>query len=91
MNGRYRKQRTSCPGDLIADVDASDLARARAAVARGIQAAENEWIPSHVIASALALELQNCIAGNQPSTEVATYLRKLADVISKDEWTVDCH
>ena len=59
---------------IIAGVDASDLVRARAAVNSGVQSAQKEWIPSHLIVSALALELQDQISAGEHSNELSIYL-----------------
>ncbi len=76
---------------IIEDVNASDLARARAAVAEGVEKAQRDWIPHHLIVSALALELQTCVSGHEPSSEVAGYLRKLADLISDEASSAGYH
>jgi hypothetical protein len=68
----------------IAGVDASDLARARAVVNQGVEAAKKEWIPTHLVVCALALELQNQISDTEPSAELSTYLHRLADFVSAD-------
>ena len=69
---------------LINSVDTADLERARAAVSKGVREAQDAWIPNHLIASALLLELRACISGDQPSDELARYLRQLADMVDGD-------
>ncbi|MFT4853534.1 MAG: hypothetical protein ACI9B8_002768 [Sulfitobacter sp.] len=76
---------------LIAEVNASDLARAREAIAGGIKSAKEQWIPSELVVYALALELQSQIAGEQPSPELAIYLRRLADFVSADSTSIHRH
>ncbi|MDG1204147.1 MAG: hypothetical protein P8N51_02120 [Pseudomonadales bacterium] len=68
----------------IAGVDAKDLARARAAVNQGVESAQKQWIPTHLVVCALALELQNQISDSEPSAELSTYLHRLADFVSAD-------
>lgn len=70
------------PQALIAGVDAEDLARARSQISEGVRSAQAQWIPSHLIVSALALELQEQIAGEQPSPELSLYLRRLSEFVS---------
>ena len=65
--------------ELIAQVDSEDLARARSEVADAIQRAQDAWIPGHLIASALALELQSFLTANEPPDNPASILRRLAD------------
>lgn len=69
--------------ELIAEVDAADLERAREAIAEAVQNARDEWIPNYLITSALALELQACIVVDQGSDEAAAFLRRLADAIAE--------
>ncbi|MBT3564903.1 hypothetical protein N8881_04640 [Pseudomonadales bacterium] len=76
---------------IIAGVDASDLVRARAAVNSGVQSAQKEWIPSHLIVSALALELQDQISAGEHSNELSIYLRRLADFVSANPSSTGRH
>ncbi len=64
--------------ELIAEVNASDRAQARQAVASGVQSAQNQWIAAPVIAEALALELMALVQRNHADAQVANYLRTLA-------------
>jgi phage-related tail fiber protein len=68
----------------IAVVDASDLARARAAVNQGVLSAKEQWIPTHLVICALALELQNQISDSEPCAELSAYLHLLANFVSAD-------
>jgi hypothetical protein len=77
--------------ELIVEVEATDLLRARGAVARGVQAARDEWIPVHLIADALALELRSFALGVQPAQRVANFLRVLADSIDDLDHRHDVH
>ena len=78
------KKRTSqqAAEAAIAGVDASDLARARAAVNQGVESAKKAWIPTHLVICALALELQNQLSDSEPSAELSAYLHRLADFVS---------
>ncbi len=76
---------------LIAEVDASDLAQARDLIAKGVQTLQKQWIPTHLIVSALALELQDQIAGEVPSPELTVYLRRLADFVSYESELIEKH
>ena len=76
---------------IIAGVDASDLVRARAAVNSGVQSAQKEWIQSHLIVSALALELQDQISAGEHSNELSIYLRRLADFVSANPSSTGRH
>jgi len=67
--------------DLIAEVEAADLLRARAAIARGVQAARDEWIPAHLIGDALAHELIALMQSARADFDSASYLRALADAV----------
>jgi hypothetical protein len=69
---------------IIASVNASDLARARSAVKDGVQAAQKQWIPTHLIVCALALELQDQISDGEPLNELTIFLRRLADFVSAE-------
>jgi hypothetical protein len=69
---------------LIAEVNASDLLRAREVIAGGIRSAKEQWIPTDLVVYALALELQSQIAAEQPSPELAIYLHRIADFVSAE-------
>ena len=67
--------------DLIAEVEASDRAAARKAIAQGVQAAQAQWIEAPLIAEALALELIAVAEVAQHSRLITANLRKLADAL----------
>mgnify|MGYP001168970058 FL=1 len=70
--------------DLAAEADDQDLARARAAITEGVKTARDSWIPKHLVAQALVLELQACIV-DEDSLAVVEFLRRMADTIEKPE------
>ncbi len=69
--------------ELVAEVDAADLIRAQKIVAKAVQTARDAWLPSHLIAEALLLELESCIT-TEDQHVVANFLRNLADAIDRD-------
>lgn len=64
--------------DLILQVDADDLERARVLINDAKKRAEKAWIPGNMIASALALELHNCLLTSDEPDEVVDLLRRIA-------------
>ncbi|MDA0804611.1 MAG: hypothetical protein O3A23_03100 [Proteobacteria bacterium] len=91
MSDNSNNAEQKCPEAIIAGVDASDLIRARTAVASGVQLAQKEWIPSHLIVCALSLELQGQLVDAEASNDLAIYLRRLADFFSTEAPTTDRH
>ena len=71
--------------DVVTSIDAEDLARARSAIAGGVKAAEDQWLPVHIIASAMAMELQDYVLNTHSGTDMASYLRQLAELVSLEE------
>jgi hypothetical protein len=69
--------------ELIAEAEAVDLLRARTAIARGVQAARDDWIPVHLIGDALAHELIALLQGTGAFVDSARYLRALADAVER--------
>ena len=67
--------------EYIAEVEASDRAAARKAVAQGVQTAQEQWIEAPLIAEALALELMSVARINHSNGMIAAYLRELADAL----------
>jgi len=63
--------------------EAEDLSRARSVVAEAVERAREAWIPGNSIASALALELQTCLATSDDPEEVAKLLRQIASSIDQ--------
>jgi hypothetical protein len=82
---------TTSTARLIAEVNASDLARAREAIAIGIKSANEQWIPTELVVYALALEMQSQVAEGMPSLELASYLRRVADFVSAVSTSADRH
>ena len=70
---------------LAASIDAEDLARARSAISGGVKAAEEQWLPVHLIASALAMELQDYVLSTNSGADMASYLHQLAELVSLAE------
>jgi hypothetical protein len=91
MNRKPENNQKRCREAIIAGVNASDLTRARTAVKAGVQSAQNQWIPTHLIVCALALELQDQISDGEPSRELMVYLRQLADFFSSEVRQSDRH
>ena len=73
---------------IISDVQTSDRAAAREAIANGVEAAQAQWIEAPLIAEALALELIEIASHNHSAEQVAGYLREVAQHL---EATVDVH
>ena len=67
--------------ETLAEVDASDRRRAQSAITDGVRAAQDQWIGAHYIAKALTLELVAIAHTHQSATQVASYLRELAQSI----------
>ena len=89
MSGRLKpKLGAEETEELISEVNASDRQQARAAIADGVRAAENQWLEARFIAEALALELMSVSRRADSPIEVAAHLRALADVL---EAQVDVH
>jgi len=77
--------------ELIAEVDAGDLARARDIVARSIRNCSDEWIAPWLIADALAMELVSYAGQHTSSGAVAGYLRELAASLDADDGKKQMH
>ena len=71
--------------EIVASIDADDLARARSAIADGVKVAEEQWLPVHIVASALAMELQDYVLTTHSGADMASYLRQLAELVSLAE------
>ncbi len=65
--------------ELISEVSASDRQKARLAIAKGVQAAQDQWIEAPLIAEALSVELVNVARHSVPGAQIAAYLRELAE------------
>lgn len=65
----------------MAEVDAADRQKARAAIADGVKAAQDQWLEARFIAEALALELMATAKRDASTAEVAAHLRALAEAI----------
>lgn len=70
--------------ELAAQVDHQDLKHARTAISEAVQTARDAWIPKHLIAQALALELQACIV-DEDASAVVNFLRHMADTIDESK------
>ena len=70
--------------ELAAQVDHQDLKHARTAISEAVQTARDAWIPKHLIAQALALELQACIV-DEDASAVGNFLRHMADTIDESK------
>ncbi len=69
--------------ELVAEVDAADLMRARKIIAEALQSARDAWLPGHLIVEALILELESCVT-SEDQHAVANFMRNLADAIDED-------
>ncbi len=58
------------PSELILQVDAEDLERARSIITEATQKARKSWIPERLIAGALYLELQTILKNFEQSGEI---------------------
>ena len=58
------------PSELILQVDAEDLERARSIITEATQKARKSWIPERLIAGALYLELQTILKNFEQSDEI---------------------
>ena len=70
--------------ELAAQVDHQDLKHVRTAISEAVQTARDAWIPKHLIAQALALELQACIV-DEDASAVVNFLRHMADTIDESK------
>lgn len=71
--------------DLVMQVDADDLDRARTIISTAIQDAKAAWIPGHLVAGALYLELLNTLVENKTSgdNQAAEFLEAITRNISE--------
>lgn len=67
--------------ELIEEVTASDRQQARLALSGGVQAAQKQWIAAPLIIEAMALELTILVQDIRSGSDVANYLRSLANLI----------
>ena len=70
--------------ELAAQVDDQDLKHARTAISEAVKTARDTWIPKHLVAQALALELQACIV-DEDASAVVSFLRHMADTIDESK------
>lgn len=71
--------------DLVMQVDADDLDRARTIISTAIHDAKAAWIPGHLVAGALYLELLNTLVENKTSgdNQAAEFLQTITSKISE--------
>lgn len=68
---------------MIEEVQSADRKFARTAVAKGVQAAQEQWIEAPLVAEALMLELIDVAQSSQTADKIAANLRAMATAIEK--------
>ena len=66
---------------MLAEVSSADCKAARAAIAAGVQKAQDQWLEPHWIVDALAQELCSLALDQSNGAQLAAYLRTLADEV----------